>query len=113
MKYVADQLRDTEEISGRMSPERTSPRRPCGRQLPTAEKQLPIISRQLMLRKDHDPVTTLTNELYAIFMCHLLAGSEASVKYTEMLLRRCEKSTKRRRTSCALDAHYAVSSGSR
>lgn len=41
---------------------------------------------QLALRKDHDPVTSLTNELYAIFMCHLLAGSETSLKYTELLL---------------------------
>ncbi len=36
--------------------------------------------------KNHDPVTSLTNELYAIFMCHLLAGSETSLKYTELLL---------------------------
>lgn len=43
-------------------------------------------SRQLALRKDHDPVTSLTNELYAIFMCHLLAGSQESLKYTKMLL---------------------------
>ena len=50
--------------------------------------------RQLVLRKDHDPVTSLTNELYAIFMCHLLSGSEASVKYTEMLLEDVRKAPK-------------------
>ena len=51
-------------------------------------------SRQLALRKDHDPVTSLTNELYAIFMCHLLAGSEESLKYTKMLLEDVKKAPK-------------------
>ena len=36
----------------------------------------------------------MTNELYAIFMCHLLAGSEASVKYTELLLEDVKKAPK-------------------
>ena len=39
-------------------------------------------------------MTSLTNELYAIFMCHLLSGSEASVRYTEMLLDDVKKSPK-------------------
>lgn len=51
-------------------------------------------SSQLALRKDHDPVTSLTNELYAIFMCHLLAGSEESLKYTKMLLEDVKKAPK-------------------
>ena len=51
-------------------------------------------SRQLALRKDHDPVTSLTNELYAIFMCHLLAGSQESLKYTKMLLEDVKKAPK-------------------
>ena len=50
--------------------------------------------QQLALRKDHDPVTSLTNELYAIFMCHLLAGSEEAVKYTELLLKDVKKAPK-------------------
>ena len=57
-------------------------------------------SRQLALRKDHDPVSTLTNELYAIFMCHLLAGSTA--------FGGCKKSTKRRGASYFMDAHDAI-----
>ena len=40
------------------------------------------------------PVSSMTNELYAIFMCHLLAGSEASVKYTELLLEDVKKAPK-------------------
>ena len=39
-------------------------------------------------------MTSLTNELYAIFMCHLLSGSEAPVRYTEMLLDDVKKSPK-------------------
>ena len=34
----------------------------------------------------HDPVTTLTNEVYALFMCHLMAGTKESVEYTRLLL---------------------------
>lgn len=39
-------------------------------------------------------MTSLTNELYAIFMCHLLAGSEESLKYTKMLLEDVKKAPK-------------------
>lgn len=44
----------------------------------------------------HDPVTSLTNELYAIFMCHLMAGSQEAVKYTKLLLEDVEKGTEER-----------------
>ena len=44
--------------------------------------------------KDHDPVTSLTNELYALFMCHLMAGSEEAVKYTKLLLEDVKKAPK-------------------
>ncbi len=67
--------------------------------------------KQLALRKDHDPVTSLTNELYAIFMCHLLAGSEASVKYTELLLEDVKKAPKGEGLACPLDAYYAIFAG--
>ena len=50
--------------------------------------------KQLLLRKDHDLVTSLTNELYAIFMCHLLAGSETAVRYTKLLLEDVKKAPK-------------------
>ena len=33
-----------------------------------------------------DAVTTLTNEVYALFMCHLMAGTKESVEYTRLLL---------------------------
>lgn len=49
---------------------------------------------QLALRKEHDPVTSLTNELYAIFMCHLMAGSQEAVKYTKLLLEDVKKASK-------------------
>lgn len=64
-------------------------------------------SRQLALRKDHDPVSTLTNELYAIFMCHLLAGSKESVTYTKLLLEDVKKH-QRRGASYFMDAHDAI-----
>lgn len=45
--------------------------------------------KQLALRCAHDPVTSLTNELYALFMCHLMAGSETAVTYTENFCAMC------------------------
>lgn len=48
-------------------------------------------NKQLALRKHHDPVSSLTNEVYALFMCHLLAGSPEAVKYTKLLLEDVEK----------------------
>ena len=44
--------------------------------------------------KNMNPVTSLTNELYAIFMCHLMAGSQEAVKYTKLLLEDVKKAPK-------------------
>ena len=49
---------------------------------------------QLALRKDHDPVTSLTNELYALFMCHLMAGSGRGSEIHEILLEDVKKAPK-------------------
>lgn len=93
VKYVADQLRDMkkflEDVSGRKISEEA-----VQQAVANSKKAAANYQRQLALRKDHDPVTSLTNELYAIFMCHLLSGSEASVKYTEMLLEDVRKAPK-------------------
>ena len=43
-------------------------------------------SAQLALRSTHNPPTTLTTELYGIFMCMILAGSENALKYARQLL---------------------------
>ena len=93
VQYVADQLRKLkgflEDVIGRQIPEEA-----VAKSVANSKKAAENYRQQLLLRKDHDPVTSLTNELYAIFMCHLLSGSEASVKYTEMLLDDVKKSPK-------------------
>ena len=85
ISYVADQLRELkkflEDVGGKKISEQS-----VQRAVANSNEAASYYSRQLALRKDHDPVTSLTNELYAIFMCHLLAGSEESLKYTKMLL---------------------------
>lgn len=91
--YVAGQLRELkgflEEMTGKEIPEER-----VKEAVENSRKAADNYHAQLLLRKEHDPVTTLTNELYAIFMCHLLAGSEESVKYTGMLLQDVKKAPK-------------------
>lgn len=93
ISYVADQLREMkkflEDIGGKKISEQS-----VQRAVANSNEAASYYSRQLALRKDHDPVTSLTNELYAIFMCHLLAGSEESLKYTKMLLEDVKKAPK-------------------
>ncbi len=93
IEYVAEQLRELTIFLEDVTKERF-PVRQWKKQLQTVEKHLQYYQQQLALRKDHDPVTSLTNELYAIFMCHLLAGSEEAVKYTELLLKDVKKAPK-------------------
>ena len=93
ISYVADQLREMkkflEDVTGKKISEQS-----VQRAVANSNEAASYYSRQLALRKDHDPVTSLTNELYAIFMCHLLAGSEESLKYTKMLLEDVKKAPK-------------------
>lgn len=93
MKYVADQLRDMKKFLENVTGKKIS-EEAVQQAVANSKKAAANYQRQLVLRKDHDPVTSLTNELYAIFMCHLLSGSEASVKYTEMLLEDVKKAPK-------------------
>ncbi len=93
VEYVAGQLREMkqflEEVTGKkISEEKVQ------MAVSNSKKAALNYKQQLLLRKEHDPVTSLTNELYAIFMCHLLAGSETSVKYTELLLEDVKKAPK-------------------
>ncbi len=74
--------------------ERRFPKRQYGRRSITATRRTAYYHEQLALRKEHDPVTSLTNELYAIFMCHLMAGSQEAVKYTKLLLEDVKKAPK-------------------
>ena len=90
ISYVADQLRELKEIPGGCSGKKIS-EQSVQRAVANSNEAASYYSSQLALRKDHDPVTSLTNELYAIFMCHLLAGSEESLKYTKMLLEDVKK----------------------
>lgn len=93
IQYVAGQLREMkhflEEVTGRKISEEA-----VQTAVSNSKKAAINYKQQLELRKEHDPITSLTNELYAIFMCHLLAGSEASVKYTELLLEDVKKAPK-------------------
>lgn len=93
VEYVAGQLREMkqflEEVTGKkISEEKVQ------MAVSNSKKAALNYKQQLLLRKEHDPVTSLTNELYAIFMCHLLAGSATSVKYTELLLEDVKKAPK-------------------
>lgn len=91
--YVADQLRKLkqflEEVTGRKISEEKVERAVSNSRMAAANYK-----EQLALRRMHDPVTSLTNELYALFMCHLMAGSDTAVKYTEMLLEDVKKAPK-------------------
>lgn len=91
--YVADQLRELksflEDVTGRKISEEA-----VRQSVLNSKKAAENYRKQLELRKDHDPVTSLTYELYAIFMCHLLAGSETAVRYTKLLLEDVKKAPK-------------------
>lgn len=45
-----------------------------------------LYQKQMDLRRQKHPATTITNELYGLFMSHLLAGTEQSLTYAEQLL---------------------------
>ena len=85
VKYVADQLRELkaflEDVTGKKISEEA-----VRQAVNNSNQAAAYYHEQLALRKEHDPVTSLTNELYAIFMCHLMAGSQEAVKYTKLLL---------------------------
>ena len=87
VKYVADQLRELkaflEDVTGKKISEEA-----VRQAVNNSNQAAAYYHEQLALRKEHDPVTSLTNELYAIFMCHLMAGSQEAVKYTKLLLER-------------------------
>ena len=93
VQYMAEQLRNLkkflEDVTGRQITEDA-----VAKAVDNSKKAAINYQKQLSLRKDHDPVTSLTNELYAIFMCHLMAGSEVSLKYTQMLLEDVKKAPK-------------------
>lgn len=93
VEYVAVQLREMkhflEDVTGKKISEEN-----VQMAVSNSKKAALNYKQQLLLRKEHDPVTSLTNELYAIFMCHLLAGSKEAVKYTELLLEDVKKAPK-------------------
>ena len=66
ISYVADQLRELkkflEDVGGKKISEQS-----VQRAVANSNEAASYYSSQLALRKDHDPVTSLTNELYAIF----------------------------------------------
>lgn len=84
IEYVAKQLRELksflEDVTGRKITDEA-----VKKAVDNSRKAADNYEKQLLLRKDHDITSTLTNELYALFMCHLLAGTESSIKYTQML----------------------------
>ena len=85
IKYVANQLKELKHFLEDITKKKIT-EEAVENAVTNSRKAAAHFRSQLALRKDHDPVTSLTNELYAIFMCHLLAGSETSLKYTELLL---------------------------
>ena len=93
VKYVADQLRELkaflEDVTGKKISEEA-----VRQAVNNSNQAAAYYHEQLALRKEHDPVTSLTNELYAIFMCHLMAGSQEAVKYTKLLLEDVKKAVR-------------------
>lgn len=91
--YVARQLRGLksflEEVTGNAIPEQA-----VQKAVVNSKKAALYYKQQLALRKDHNPASTLTNDLYALFMCHLLAGTPESLKYTELLLEDVKRAPK-------------------
>lgn len=83
--YVAQQLREMKKFLEDVN-KKEIPEEKVKETVARSQKAAKIYQRQLALRKDHNPVTTLTNELYSIFMCHLMAGSKGALHYTKMLL---------------------------
>ncbi len=84
IQYVAAQLRELkrflEDVTGKKIPEEA-----VKKAVDNSRKAAEYYEKQLILRKDHDITSTLTNELYALFMCHLLAGTESAIEYTKLL----------------------------
>ena len=85
VSYVAEQLREAkcflEEQTGKPIPEERLRQAEANSRRAASNYQ-----KQLALRNRKNPVTTLTNELYGLFMSYLLAGTEESVTYTKLLL---------------------------
>ena len=85
IQYVAEQLRELkkylEDMTGKPITEDA-----VKKAVDNSNRAADYYAAQLALRKEHDPVTTLTNEVYALFMCHLMAGTKESVEYTRLLL---------------------------
>ena len=73
IKYVANQLKELKHFLEDIT-EKKITEEAVENAVTNSRKAAAHFKSQLALRKDHDPVTSLTNELYAIFMCHLLAG---------------------------------------
>mgnify|MGYP004716789035 CR=1 FL=1 len=85
VQHVAGQLRELkkflEDVNGKTISEQA-----LQQAVANSKEAASHYNRQLALRKEHDPASTLTNELYAVFLCHLLAGSPESLRYTKLLL---------------------------
>lgn len=88
--YVADQLRELKVFLEDMTEKKIS-EEAVQKAVARSKEASANYNKQLALRKHHDPVSSLTNEVYALFMCHLLAGSPEAVKYTKLLLEDVEK----------------------
>lgn len=82
--YVAKQLRELKSFFAGCHWKRNH-RGVCEKAVDKSKIASNNYYRQLHLRKGHDIASTLTNELYALFMCHLLAGTDESVRYTQLL----------------------------
>lgn len=88
--YVANQLRELKVFLEDITEKKIS-EEAVQKSVARSKEASANYNKQLALRKHHDPVSSLTNEVYALFMCHLLAGSPEAVKYTKLLLEDVEK----------------------
>lgn len=85
IQYVAEQLRELKKYLENMTGKQIT-EEAVKKAVDNSNQAADYYAAQLALRREHDPVTTLTNEVYALFMCHLMAGTKESVEYTRLLL---------------------------
>ena len=106
VKYVADQLRELkaflEDVTGKKISEEA-----VRQAVNNSNQAAAYYHEQLALRKEHDPVTSLTNDFHVPPHGGFAGGSQVH----EIASGRCEKGTEERRSAYSLDAYDAIFAG--
>lgn len=107
IQYVAGQLRELkkylEDMTGKKIAESA-----VQQAVANSKQSAEYYSRQLALRKDHDPVSTLTNGAVRDLYVPFVSRFKGVCNIYETAFGGCKKSTKRRGASYFMDAHDAI-----